>query len=134
MEKNKLNPPKLTIECCSKCPFFDRVRVYTSDSWEEGYDWICRKNENNEKKIAGFVEWNDKKPEIPEWCPLREPENSLTVPDIRNKLSPVTHLVSLIERDLGDERIEEMIIESLPQVKDSINYLAQREVYPKDKE
>jgi hypothetical protein len=132
MEKNKLNPPKLTLECCTSCPFFERVRVYTSDSWEEGYDWLCKKEP--EKKIAGFVEWNDKKPEIPEWCPLREPEHSLTVPDIRNKLSAVTHLVSLIERDFDDERIGEMILEAIPQVKDSINYLAQRQVYPKKEE
>ena len=57
----------IEIKDCSQCPNFKRERVYTEDSFEEGYDWFCGKNEN--KKIAGFVEWRDKTP-IPDWCPI----------------------------------------------------------------
>lgn len=51
-------------------------------------------------------------------------EESLQIPDIRNKLSPITNLIALIERDqweLAEDQIE--------QCKKSINYLANRAVY-----
>ena len=51
-------------------------------------------------------------------------ESALTVPDIRNKLSPITHLISMIERNEPD-----FIKKAIPQAKESVNYLAQREVY-----
>ena len=49
---------------------------------------------------------------------------SLTIPDIRNKLSPLTTLISLLEA--GET---EWVMKTLPQCKKSINYLADREVY-----
>ena len=51
-------------------------------------------------------------------------ESTLGVPDIRNKLSPITHLISMVERNEVD-----FIKRAIPQAKESVNYLAQREVY-----
>lgn len=60
-----------------------------------------------------------------EWEELKEKsarKEFLSIPDIRNKLSPVTNMIALIERgEFGMIKLEE--------VKKSINYLAQREVY-----
>jgi len=60
---------KLEIKTCMECPFWERKRVFTADSWEEGYDWTCKKTG---KQIASFVEWNevDKVP-IPDFCPIK---------------------------------------------------------------
>lgn len=54
-------------------------------------------------------------------------ESTLDIPDIRNKLSPITHLITVIE----DERIdkEKWLPNALDGAKRSVNYLAQREVY-----
>lgn len=46
----------------------------------------------------------------------------LSIPDIRNKLSPITNMIALFERGEFD-----MI--KLEEVKNSINYLADREIY-----
>lgn len=51
-------------------------------------------------------------------------ESTLTIPDIRNKLTPITTLIAMIER--GEIELANQAIE---QCKISINYLAQREVY-----
>lgn len=51
-------------------------------------------------------------------------ESTLDIPDIRNKLSPITHLISMVERNEPD-----FIKKAIPQAKESVNYLAQREVY-----
>lgn len=62
--------PKIEIEIknCKGCPHFKEERHYTSDSFETAFDWFCKK-ENN-KKIAGYVEWHEEKDvEIPSWCP-----------------------------------------------------------------
>lgn len=53
---------------------------------------------------------------------LIEFEDSLEIPDIRNKLSPITNMIALFEAGEFD-----MI--KLEEVKKSINYLCQREVY-----
>lgn len=56
---------------------------------------------------------------------LSDPDfDGLDFPDIRNKLSPVTTLISLFER--GEY---EYMKEVLPQVKESINYLVGRDIY-----
>lgn len=46
----------------------------------------------------------------------------LSIPDIRNKLTPITNIIALFERGHID-----MI--KLEEVKKSVNYLADREVY-----
>lgn len=43
-------------------------RYYTSDSWEHVMEWKC--GEVGGKRIA-FMEWNDKDPRIPDFCPLK---------------------------------------------------------------
>ena len=61
---------ELEIKSCQECPFFERKRYYTADSWEQAYNWYCKKNEN--KKIAGYVEWHEEsKVKIPKWCPAK---------------------------------------------------------------
>lgn len=59
---------QLEIKSCEQCPFLHTQKVYTSDSWENGYLWTCKKK--NDKQIAGFVEWNDKI-KVPDWCPIK---------------------------------------------------------------
>lgn len=67
MKKKKV--ATLELKHCSECPFLKQERYYTSDSWEHAYNWHCEKKNN--KKIAGYVEWNDEKDiKIPDWCPL----------------------------------------------------------------
>ena len=51
-------------------------------------------------------------------------ESTLGIPDIRNKLSPITHLISMVERNEP-----KFIKKAIPQAKKSVNYLAQRDVY-----
>lgn len=58
----------LSIENCTSCPFCKQQRCYTEDSWEEAYDYICTKTN---KEIAGYMEWHDKMPAVPYWCPIR---------------------------------------------------------------
>lgn len=43
-------------------------RHYTADSFEMVFDWKCTKNHG---AIVATLDWNDPKPAIPEWCPLR---------------------------------------------------------------
>lgn len=54
-------------------------------------------------------------------------ERTLTIPDIRNKMTPITHLISLIE--IGEL---DMAKESLKQAKVSVSYLIQRDEYPQN--
>lgn len=51
-------------------------------------------------------------------------DNLFSVPDVRNKLSPITHLISMVELDEKD-----FIKEAIPGAKKSINYLSKRNVY-----
>jgi len=51
----------------------------------------------------------------------------LDIPDIRNKLSPVTHLIGMVE--LIKENGMDWVIKALPHAKKSVNYLSQRDVY-----
>jgi len=56
-------------------------------------------------------------------------EDKIDVPDIRNKLSPVTHLICLLESD--HDGMKELIPDAIISVKRIVNYLAKREVYKK---
>lgn len=87
------------------------------------------------KKLGAVLEWTQKKcSELEEEnlqlkreinnCKLNKDNETIDVPDIRNKLSPVTHLVSMYEAGHMN-----YVDEVMPKVKKSINYLAQREVY-----
>ena len=54
-------------------------------------------------------------------------ESTLGIPDIRNKLSPITHLITIIEDERFDK--DKWLPKALDGAKRSINYLAQRDVY-----
>ena len=59
----------IEIESCKKCPNFKTDNKCSSDGFDRMEDWICTKID---KKIQGAVEWHEeKKIEIPSWCPLR---------------------------------------------------------------
>ena len=63
----------IDVATCKDCPFHEAKRHYTADSFEYAHDWLCKKAHG--KKIAGYVEWHEeKKVEIPEWCPAKVPE------------------------------------------------------------
>lgn len=51
-------------------------------------------------------------------------EKRFTIPEIRNSLSPITHLISMVE--IGDD---EHIKNALLPAKKSVNFLADRKVY-----
>ena len=58
-------------------------------------------------------------------------KESLTIPDIRNKLSPITTLISLLE--IGDLSMDDVYIKkAIKQSKISINYLSDNEIYKED--
>lgn len=60
----------IPITSCKDCPFVNIKRHYTQDSWEEEYDFFCKKSEG--KEIEGCINWNKvKSVKIPKWCPLR---------------------------------------------------------------
>lgn len=57
---------EIDILSCRECPYIEIGPNETTDGWDTGNDWFCKKM--NGKIIAGFVEWHDK-PKIPTWCP-----------------------------------------------------------------
>ncbi len=60
---------RLTIENCSECPYVRKKRVWTDDSWDEIYDYFCS---ISNKKVAAYMEWFDKMPDVPKDCQIRE--------------------------------------------------------------
>ncbi len=56
------------IDDCSDCPKHTADRTPRS-----GYamDYFCSAADN--KPIAGYIEWPQQMPEVPSWCPFREP-------------------------------------------------------------
>ena len=79
------------------------------------------------KEIKAEEIWNSDKTEMAKQAILEYQENnkSLKIPDIRNKLSPITNMIALFER--GEYAYIKN--KSLDEVKRSINYLSDREVY-----
>jgi hypothetical protein len=66
----------LDIKTCKECPFFEQERMYTADSFEEPFDWFCKKMNN--RKIRGYVEWHEEKDvPIPDWCPVKVEEPAI---------------------------------------------------------
>lgn len=59
---------KYELENCSKCPLVAITRTRTLGA---GYaqDYLCKAN--NDKMIAGYIEWKYQLPDVPEWCPCR---------------------------------------------------------------
>lgn len=58
----------IEITSCKRCPFMRADRHYTGDSFDLCFDWKCDKNHD---AIIARMDWNDKEPPIPRWCPLR---------------------------------------------------------------
>ena len=46
MKKTKI---VLEIETCQQCPFFEKTRYYTEDSWEQAFNWHCAKIKDKKK-------------------------------------------------------------------------------------
>jgi hypothetical protein len=59
---------KIEIKSCQECSELQISRVYTADSFDNICKWTCKMVE---KEIHGFLEWRDKDPEIPNWCPKK---------------------------------------------------------------
>ena len=55
------------VKNCMDCPFVKSRPTYTSDSFEDAYDYFC--GHANERKVAGYVEWPSEMPDVPDWCP-----------------------------------------------------------------
>lgn len=72
---------KIAIEIsgCKDCPHLKRTDQWSSDGWDRMEDWICGKANI---KIQSCVEWREeKKIEIPEWCPAAVGTEWLLVAD-----------------------------------------------------
>lgn len=64
----------IEITSCKNCPHFHMGPTESTDGFDSGNDWFCRKC--NMRKIAVFVEWHEvSKTEIPDWCPILKPAN-----------------------------------------------------------
>jgi len=84
----------LELLTCQECPFFEKDRYYTEDSFEVAFNWYCCKvkEEGKSKKIAGYVEWHEEnKTPVPDWCPI--------------KLNDEVNIVGMIDIDDGAEDI-----------------------------
>lgn len=66
----KLTPVYLKITYCQKCPYVDIERAWTADSFESCFNYLCKAKKD--KMIEDFVEWHEKGPKPPTWCPLRK--------------------------------------------------------------
>lgn len=75
----------LPLASCKDCPNCDASRYYTADSWEDVTALNCRHSKYKNRKNGGtdreewksppgiaLLDWNDKAPPPPKWCPLRK--------------------------------------------------------------
>ena len=60
----------IRIKDCSECRDCQSNQTATADSFDVAWDYYCH---NGKKliKIAGYVNWNEKMPAVPKWCPRR---------------------------------------------------------------
>ena len=61
---------QIEINSCKECKHFTITNVSSTDGWDRGEDWHCKKAD---RQIEPFVEWHEN-PKIPEWCPCALPE------------------------------------------------------------
>ncbi len=66
----------IKIESCTECKSCYKNRDYTEDSFETCFRYDCRHKDiwdgnvdSYGKNIARYVDWYEKDPEIPDWCP-----------------------------------------------------------------
>lgn len=62
--------PSIKIKSCSECPDQTEKRVFTGDSFENVFDWLCAPPGKKPRKI-GQTETFDPDPKIPSWCPRK---------------------------------------------------------------
>lgn len=62
---------KIIIDTCRDCKNCKVERDYTSDSFETCWRFDCRHKDVKDKNIARYIDWYEKDPEIPSWCPRR---------------------------------------------------------------
>lgn len=66
----KENKAVIEITHCKDCPFLDVGMRQSTDGFDEGHDWRCKKADM--KMIEGFVEWHEvNKITVPNWCPIK---------------------------------------------------------------
>ena len=108
-----MNKVNLEITSCKDCPFLKIGMSYSTDGWDRGEDWFCKKKDN--KTIVTFVEHNDN-PTIPDWCPIADPNSKKEekpvkdreiIIDVRgNSASGKSTLVYLIKKMLLSHGLE----------------------------
>jgi len=70
----KKNLAFVPITSCKQCPHFKTANPWSSDGFDHMEDWTC--TEAGNKKIQGAVEWHEeRKIQIPTWCPLTSSKN-----------------------------------------------------------
>lgn len=58
---------EIEISTCKQCPHFTISKVESTDGFDRGEYWHCKKAD---KEIAPFVEWHEERDTpIPKWCP-----------------------------------------------------------------
>lgn len=62
---------QIEVKNCNQCPHFDSERIYTADSFDMLFKWICTKAK---RTISGCVDTWDKVA-IPDWCPCKITKN-----------------------------------------------------------
>ena len=66
----KSNSTKIRIKNCKGCSDCHDQQTQTDDSFDVAWDYYCH-NGKKPVKIAGYVNWNEKMPPVPKWCPRR---------------------------------------------------------------
>ena len=73
----------IDIDSCKDCPLFKQENNWSSDGWDNMWDWMCygavRQAKGKKKgtmtkprKIQASVEWHEaNKIKVPDWCPKR---------------------------------------------------------------
>lgn len=111
---------EIEIETCKQCPHFKITGTSTTDGFDSGDDWFCKKAN---REIAGFVEWHEK-PKIPLWCPCDTKNRTLLTHVIDNngtvikKMAWAGEAVGVYDEDnkhypIGIEKNGDFIIEEV---------------------
>ena len=76
----------IEIEDCKACRYCEEQRHWTEDSFETAFNYFCIKQDG--KRIADYVDWNEKMPDVPKWCPLRpkSPKKNVKKKPTKNKI------------------------------------------------
>ncbi len=88
---------------------------------EKNYSYL---NNNVLNEYALWLE--NKLTETNQALQLLQPDVMLSLPDIRNKLSPITNLIAMLENGLvkGNVEMHDLVLKEIEQCKKSIAYLS----------